>query len=174
MNPDIKLDSDPFPSLLACLQNKSTGVAAPVVINDDGKIEDSARCFPTPLNIICKALGGCKANEYVVDCRSGNPDWVAGMFMLFPADVFAKLGGFDQRYFLYYEDVDLCVRLRLIGYEVAINHDAKVIHNARRSSHHDLRYLKWHIASMLRFFFSPQYFKIRWLRLSTKSPRVLK
>jgi len=167
MNPDIRLESDPFPVLLACLHTKSIGVVAPVVINEDGGIEDSARCFPTPLKIICKALGGCRRNDYVMDNKSTSPDWVAGMFMLFPKDVFAKLDGFDQRYFLYYEDVDLCVRLRLKGYEVAICRNAKAIHNARRSSHYDSRYFKWHITSMLRFFLSPSYLKIRWLRLTS-------
>ena len=122
------------------------------ILSTSGEIEDSARHFPTHLKIFCKAFGRCKGSDYLVRDNPIFPDWVGGMFILFPRDVFKKLGGFDQRYFLYYEDVDICVRLRLKGCEVAICSDAKVIHLARRSSHHSFKYLKWHIMSMMRFF----------------------
>ena len=160
MNPDIRLFDDPFPALLPCLQNPSVGVAAPVVVGESGAVEDSARRFPTPFRIICKALGGCRGSDYVAKDEVVFPDWVAGMFMLFRREVFEKLGGFDQRYFLYYEDVDLCARLRLHGYEVAMCPDAKVVHHAHRSSHRNLKYMKWHLASMLRFFLSATFLKI--------------
>ena len=169
MNPDIRLNGDPFEALLACLQDSTVGVAAPLILNTGGEIEDSARRFPTPLKIFCKAFGRCKGSDYLVKDNPIFPDWVGGMFMLFPRDVFKKLGGFDQRYFLYYEDVDLCARLRLKGYEVAVCPDAKVIHLARRSSHRSFKYLKWHLMSMMRFFCSSLFLKILWLRL-TKSP----
>ena len=167
MNPDIRLSEDPFPALLSCLKNSSVGVAAPLVMGESGEMEDSARRFPTPFNILCKALGGCKDSYYVVKDVPVFPDWVGGMFMLFPRDIFKQLGGFDQRFFLYYEDVDLCARLRLQGYEVAVCPEARVIHHARRNSHRDFKYLKWHLASMLRFFCSPLFLKIFWLRLAS-------
>jgi N-acetylglucosaminyl-diphospho-decaprenol L-rhamnosyltransferase len=166
LNPDVRFRSDPFPSLLECLKNPLIGVAAPVVLGEGGEIEDSARHFPTPLKIICKAIGGCKGVDYAVKDELVFPDWAGGMFMLFPRFVFERLGGFDQRYFLYYEDVDLCARLRLLGYEVALCPAASVIHHAHRSSHRNLKYLKWHLTSMLRFFFSPVYWRVqlrKWL-----------
>ncbi|MDQ3267810.1 MAG: glycosyltransferase family 2 protein [Pseudomonadota bacterium] len=168
MNPDVRLNDNPFQVLLACLQDSVVGVAAPLVLSMSGEIEDSARRFPTPLKIFCKAFGRCKGSDYLVKNNPIFPDWVGGMFMLFPRQVFKKLGGFDQRYFLYYEDVDLCARLRLKGYEVAICPDAKVIHLARRSSHQNFKYLKWHLMSMMRFFCSFLYLKILWLRLAKK------
>lgn len=170
MNPDIRFSKDPFPALLSCLQNPSIGVVAPVVIGESGATEDSARRFPTPLKILCKVFGGCRGSDYVVKDEVVFPDWVAGMFMLFRREVFEKLGGFDQRYFLYYEDVDLCARLRLHGYEVAMCPAAKVVHLAHRSSHRNLKYMKWHLASMLKFFFSPPFMKICWLRLKKQTP----
>lgn len=166
MNPDIRLNEDPFPGLIACLQDLSIGVAAPLVIGENGEIEDSARCFPTPFKILCKAWGGCKGSDYVVKNELVYPDWVGGMFMLFRREVFEKLGGFDERYFLYYEDVDLCARLRLQGYEVALCPDAKVIHHAHRSSHRSIKYLRWHLTSMLRFFCSPPFLKNFWYSLT--------
>jgi N-acetylglucosaminyl-diphospho-decaprenol L-rhamnosyltransferase len=169
MNPDVRLNDNPFRALLACLQNREVGVVAPLVLSTSGEIEDSARRFPTPLKIFCKALGRCKGSDYLVKSNPIFPDWVGGMFMLFPREVFKKLGGFDQRYFLYYEDVDLCARLRLKGYTVAVCPDAKVIHLARRSSHYNLKYLKWHLISMMRFFCSASFLKIFWLRLTKKN-----
>jgi N-acetylglucosaminyl-diphospho-decaprenol L-rhamnosyltransferase len=168
MNPDIRFDKDPFPALLACLQNPSIGVAAPVVVGESGAIEDSARRFPTPLKILCKVFGGCKGGDYVLKDKIIFPDWVGGMFMLFRRETFEQLGGFDQRYFLYYEDVDLCARLRLLGYETALCPDAKVVHHAHRSSHRNFKYLTWHLASMLRFFASPPFLKVCWMRLTKK------
>lgn len=161
LNPDIRLDGDPFQALISCLQDSSVGVAAPVVVGESGELEDSARRFPTPLKILCKAFGGCKGSDYVVRDELVFPDWVGGMFMLFPRDIFRQLGGFDQCYFLYYEDVDLCARLRLLGYEAALCPQARVIHHAHRSSHRNLRYLRWHLRSMLHFFLSPIYWRVQ-------------
>lgn len=166
MNPDIRLNNDPFQALLSCLQDSSIGVAAPVVVGESGEMEDSARRFPTPLKILCKAIGGCKDSDYAVTDELVYPDWAGGMFLLFPRGIFEKLGGFDQRYFLYYEDVDICARLRLLGYEVALCPAAKVIHHAHRSSHRNLKYLRWHLTSMTRFFFSSVYWRVqcrKWL-----------
>ena len=162
MNPDIRFSSDPFPSLLECLKNPVVGVAAPVVVGEIGEMEDSARRFPTPLKIFCKVFGGCKGGDYVVKDELVFPDWVGGMFMLFPRDIFKQLSGFDQRFFLYYEDVDLCARLRLLGYEVALCPAAKVIHHAHRSSHRSFMFFRWHLTSMLRFFFSPVYWRVQY------------
>lgn len=170
MNPDIRLDEDVFAALDACLQGAAVGVAAPLVLDENGATEDSARFFPTPFRILCKALGGCRGCDYVVKDEVVFPDWVAGMFMLFRREVFEELGGFDERYFLYYEDVDLCARLRLHGYEAVLCPSARVSHHARRSSHRNIRYLRWHLASMLRFFLSPPFLKLCRLRLTKQSP----
>ncbi len=166
MNPDIRLDEDVFVALDGCLQDAAVGVAAPLVLDENGATEDSARFFPTPFRILCKALGGCRGSDYAVKDETVFPDWAAGMFMLFRRKVYEELGGFDQRYFLYYEDVDLCARLRLRGYEVALCPAAKVVHHAHRSSHRNIRYMRLHLASMLRFFFSRPFLKICWLRLT--------
>jgi len=161
MNPDIRLNDDPFPALLSCLQHSSVGVVAPVVLDEDGEMEDSARYFPTPFKILCKAFGKCKGSDYVIKNESIFPDWVGGMFMLFPSDIFKQLDGFDQKFFLYYEDVDLCARLRLQGYEVVVCPQARVIHHAQRSSHRNFGYLRWHLRSMARFFLSPVYWRLQ-------------
>jgi len=162
LNPDIRLLADPFPALLDCLKDPIVGVVAPLVVGEEGAIEDSARHFPTPLKILCKLFGGCKGSDYLIGNELLHPDWVGGMFMLFSRDVFARVGGFNQRYFLYYEDVDLCARLRLLDYEATLCPQAKVIHNAQRSSRRHINYFRWHLSSMLRFFSSSVFWRLQW------------
>lgn len=158
INPDIKLPNNIFEILADCLSNnRSIGLIAPSVKNALGRSEESARCLPTPLGILMKIFNVSRSADYSVSRDCLFPDWVAGMFMLFPSVVFEKIGGFDERYFLYYEDVDLCCRLGLAGYKIALNPDAVIVHDARRQSHRNLRYFIWHITSMLRFFSSPVY-----------------
>jgi GT2 family glycosyltransferase len=149
LNPDIRLEHDPFPALIGCLNAPRVGVVAPEIRNPAGEIEDHVRSFPTPWTILHKALFGggldhATGTEY--------PDWVAGMFMLFPRGVFDEIGGFDEGYFLYYEDVDLCARLAARGLRVRVCHATRAIHAARRESRRSFRYMRWHLASMLRFF----------------------
>ena len=165
MNPDIRLNEGVFPVMSSYLKDTSVGVVAPIVVNTHGELEDSARFFPTPFRILCKVFGGCKGGDYVVADVAIFPDWVGGMFMLFPRTVFQKLDGFDERYFLYYEDVDLCARLRLQKYAVVLCPEVQVVHHARRSSHRSLTFLRWHLSSMFRFFFSMPFLKIFWSRL---------
>ena len=169
VNPDIRFDENPFLVLIDCLKNISVGVAAPVVLDQHGKIEDSARRFPTPFKIICKAFGKCKESDYLINEESIYPDWAGGMFLLFPRSIFEILGGFDRRYFLYYEDVDICARLKLLGYVVVVSPLANVTHHAQRSSHHNIRYLYWHLCSMMRFFLSPVFWRVQSHKFISKS-----
>jgi GT2 family glycosyltransferase len=158
LNPDIRLDANPFPSLVQALAAPHVGVAAPLVVGVDGTQEDSARRFPTPLAIVRRLLTGKHAAVYVAKGAAYQPDWVGGMFMLLPQSVFRQLRGFDERYFLYYEDVDLCGRLRLQGWSTVLSPVARVTHDAQHSSHRSLRYMRWHLSSMLRFFTSSTFF----------------
>ena len=160
MNPDIRFASNPFNILLKCLENSLVGVTAPLVLGENGEIEDSARRFPSPLKIMYKAFGKGKEPDYAIKAAPVCPDWVGGMFMLFPRTIFERLHGFDERYFLYYEDVDICGRLRLLGHDVVICPQAKVTHHAQRSSHRSFKYLRWHLKSLMRFFFSSVYWRL--------------
>jgi GT2 family glycosyltransferase len=153
VNPDVRIHRNPFPELL---KGPAEGVAlsAPMVVDPDGHVEDSFRRFPTPLGLLLKATG-------IHDGRllrpAGNvplaPDWVAGMFMLFQAEDFAALDGFDEGYFLYYEDVDLCTRIWRSGRSIRVFPAAEIVHDARRESHRNLKYLRWHLGSMARYMF---------------------
>src|SRR5690606_29874744 len=104
-------------------------------------------------SLIAKALG-LKDGRYAVraDDPSFFPEWVAGMFMLFRSDAYARLGGFDEKFFLYYEDVDICARIWRQGMKIIACPSATVTHDARRDSRKKLRYMYWHLKSMARYF----------------------
>lgn len=160
VNPDIRLTSNLFFELTKFHLENNPGISAPVVKNTNGEIEDSARSFPSPISILSKTLG---VSGFLKERHSEfqyQPDWVAGMFMLFKSNEFEDVGGFDERYFLYYEDVDICARLNLKGKHVLVCSTVNVIHDAQRASHKSFKYLRWHIASMLRFFFSINYLRL--------------
>ena len=143
----------------------SYGVNCELILNGAGSIEDSARRFPTPLKIFCKVFGGCKGQDYQVGSAPLEPDWVGGMFMVFCRSTYEHVGGFDQNFFLYYEDVDLCARIRLRGLRVVMTPGVQATHLARRSSHSSAAYSLMHIRSMFRFFTSIVFFKVMWHRV---------
>ncbi|MCU0580134.1 MAG: glycosyltransferase family 2 protein [Desulfobacterota bacterium] len=153
LNPDIRFSGNPFSPLCRRLSGQpSWGAVAPLVRDRDRRIADNARFFPTPFRILKRMLPGPHPPDYPISSRPFRVDWLAGLFLLFPRRAFAAIKGFDERYFLYYEDVDLCARLRLSGYEIYLDPTVTVGHDARRHSHRNLQYLGWHIAGMIRFF----------------------
>lgn len=153
-NPDVRLGGDPFPALLRSLERPDAAVAGPLVRSPAGAIEDSARRFPTVRSLAAKLLSGAPGPDYPVDRGELAVDWVAGMFMLFRSDAYRDADGFDERYFLYYEDVDLCRRLGRAGRRVIYNPAAQIVHDARRASRRNLGYARHHAASLLRFLLS--------------------
>ena len=157
INPDIRLLSNPFNVLMTELNQYSAAVIAPLVLNPQMQIEDSVRKFPTPFTVLKKILSRKLTTDYVVNKIIVNPDWVAGMFMLFESKKYQSIGGFDERYFLYYEDADICKTLHRVGESIVFSPNVSIIHAARRSSHKNMRYLYLHIKSMLRFFLKHRY-----------------
>lgn len=153
INPDIELAQNPFGFLVGSLSDLHVGLVAPLVVGTAGVPEDSMRCFLTPWSMVKRVLG---LNSGAYSVRQGGcdfaPDWVAGMFMLFKSEAYAKVGGFDERYFMYCEDADICTRLWKAGYKVVGRLSASVIHNAQRASHRNFRHLSWHVRSMARYF----------------------
>jgi hypothetical protein len=151
LNPDIRLAANPFPALLEELERGRTGVVAPRIADPAGRTEDSARRFPTLGSLAAKAMGRANALDYEIGASPFSPDWIAGMFMLFGSEAFKAVGGFDERYFLYYEDVDICARLRAAGYGVRLVPAMSAVHHARRASRRDWRHRAWHLRSALRY-----------------------
>ena len=150
-NPDIRLTSNPFPVLQQALAREHAGVAGPLVRSPAGSVEDSARRFPTAVSLTRKLFAAPAGPDYPVERGPIEVDWIAGMFMLFDSAAFRAMSGFDEAYFLYYEDVDLCRRLHRSGHAVIYVPGVEVVHDARRASRRKLSLMRHHAASMLRF-----------------------
>jgi GT2 family glycosyltransferase len=159
INPDITFSEDVFSPLLAHLRNPDVGITAPGMVDEDGEIQDSFRPLPTPRRIAARVFGRELSAEQtpIGELGLAYPDWIAGMFLLLRSETYRELGGLDERYFLYFEDVDIGVRCRLAGYELVVDTALTVGHDARRDSHRSLSYLRKHLASARKFFFSRPY-----------------
>jgi N-acetylglucosaminyl-diphospho-decaprenol L-rhamnosyltransferase len=156
VNPDIRLKRDPFGSLLSHLEEDDVGVISPVVLEPNGLVADFARVLITPWESVKRRIHHQPSTRGLA-----RYDWLAGMFMAFRTETYLSLGGFDERYTLYCEDVDICARIRLSGKRVVIAREVEVVHHAQRASHYSLRPLRLHTKSLLKLWTSPAYREYR-------------
>jgi N-acetylglucosaminyl-diphospho-decaprenol L-rhamnosyltransferase len=143
LNPDLRINSDPFGVLVRRFDDLKVVLVAPQVLNLDGSVADSARGLYTPIASIMGLLGSHRLRV--------NPVWVGGMFMLLRSSAYREVNGFDERYFMYVEDVDICSRLTMSGGSILYDPAVSVIHDARRANRKSLKHLKWHARSALRW-----------------------
>lgn len=155
LNPDLSWQSDPFPALLAALEAPSAGCAFPLQLDTQGQVQDHRRTLPDPLTLLDRHLSRQPPATVT------HPEWVNAACLVFPSHVYQAVGGFDTRYFMYCEDVDLSLRLQLAGHTLAEAPAAQVVHDASRASRRDLRHLAWHVRSLLRLWCSPVYRRYR-------------
>lgn len=152
LNPDVTLPDNPFPALLDTAQRLSAAIVAPRVITPAGTADDNVRYFPTLGRLFRKAVLGDRGTYPLpADGRAVFVEWVAGMFLLIDAQAYRRLTGFDEGFFLYYEDVDLCLRAWQQRMKVAVEPAMTIVHDARRDSRRKFRHLLWHLRSMLRY-----------------------
>lgn len=164
LNPDIKFITNPFPRLIQTIDDCEAALAVPVVLNVLGQIEDSIRYYPRVSSLAKKLLFNDAGAYHIGNSEeSFFPEWAAGMFMLFSSTAYKAISGFDEEYFLYYEDVDICIRIWNSGFRIVADPRVTVIHDARRSSRTNLIYMRWHVRSAVRYLVK------HWGRL----PRVL-
>lgn len=135
---------------------RPVGLYVPSQISPQGIRQDHARKLPLPWVLACRVLsrlmGQSQASMGAV-LDISRADWVNGACMVFSACAYRQLGGFDSRYFMYAEDVDICLRLQLHGYAIAPL-PLEVIHHAQRNTARQWRHLGWHIRSLLRLWLS--------------------
>ena len=94
--------------------------------------------------------------RYALGRRETRVDWINGACMVLPRSAWEAVGGFDESYFMYCEDVDLCLRLRLAGLAL-VRAPVQVLHDGQRASHRRVRAFGWHVSSLLRLWRSPVY-----------------
>lgn len=162
LNPDLVFEKPILERLLASLDNHKADLIAPQIVDETGAVQDSYRPLPTPFELIQRRLPGYTFKPYRPD-KYGviHPDWIAGMFWLMRSETYRQLGGMDEKFFLYLEDVDFCSRARLNGMKIMVDTSIQVRHDAQRSSRRKLYYLYLHMKSAIRFFLSPVYRQVR-------------
>ena len=148
LNPDVRwAGGDPLGPMVGAAAQLGVGCSYPAQYDDVGHLQDSERALPTP-----RALW----RRRVLGAREMRVDWVNAACLVLPQSVWQALRGFDEAYFLYCEDVDLCLRLRLAGWALVRAH-ARVVHAGQRASHRRWQHLRWHVQSLLRLWRSPVY-----------------
>jgi N-acetylglucosaminyl-diphospho-decaprenol L-rhamnosyltransferase len=152
LNPDIRLGNDVLSALLMRTP-ADVGLVAPRVREPGSDTAEPHRALLTPLELIRRRRGGHRPPT--------QPAWVAGMFMLIRHEAFAQVNGFDERYFMYCEDFDLCARLRLAGWKLQAEPAVTVMHLAQRASHAALHPLLWHLTSFIKVWASGAFWRYR-------------
>ncbi|MDB0552475.1 glycosyltransferase family 2 protein [Ralstonia solanacearum] len=140
LNPDASAAPDCIAQGLKRMSSEPrVGIAGGRLLGDDGCDQPSARRFPSLLNDAL-ALSGLSARfphsrlfgradrTWCDPSVAAEVDWVPGAFAFVRASLFQQLGGFDPRFFLYYEEVDLCRRARALGYTVQYWPEMRVRH----------------------------------------------
>ncbi len=147
LNPDTRFESDVLGELVCFLDNRpSVGLAGPLIVNEGGKVSfEAARSLPTLFNEFLQHStlafrfpnSAWASQPYLSDwdhLSSREVESVIGACMLVRSQLFRTLEGFDERFFLYSEELDLCRRLRLTGSQVWYVHSARLMHKERRST----------------------------------------
>jgi GT2 family glycosyltransferase len=126
LNPDNILPPDALEKTLAILRSSpDIGIVAPALVYPDGTVRPSARPFPRIADILWKRANPeswqRRYDAMMAQCRQSDlvdVDWVVGAFILMRKDLFLSIGGFDERFFLFFEDIDLCRRVKASGKRV--------------------------------------------------------
>lgn len=160
LNPDVVFEQEVFTHLIELLKSDKADIVAPAIVDSSGVLQDSFRSMPVPVEILRRRLPGYQFVPASADTKGLiYPDWIAGIFLLLGNDTYRKLGGMNESYRLYFEDVEFCTRARLAGLNLCVDTRKHVRHDANRASRKKLIYLLWHIQSAVRFFTSSIYKK---------------
>jgi len=142
LNPDVTC----LPGLLDRLidfmdRHPETGIAAPQLFHEDGTRQPNCRRFPTPGTLAIRALRADEiwktshVRRYLMEDEpvcAGGVDWVTGAVLVARRAALETVGLLDERYFMYWEDMDWCYRMRRAGWGVFLVPEARAIHLHRR------------------------------------------
>lgn len=145
LNPDTEVLKGQFSSLLRRMEERpDIGLAGVNQVRPDGKRLATIRRFPSPMRTFADGLGarklariagwiGSDVLDPVAYGRESTCDWVSGSFLLARKEVLASAGWFDERFFLYFEETDLCLRVHQAGFEVRHLPIMTVLHHQGRN-----------------------------------------
>jgi N-acetylglucosaminyl-diphospho-decaprenol L-rhamnosyltransferase len=163
LNPDAVVEGGTIKALAEALDaDPGLGAVAPRVDNPDGTLYPSVRAFPSMGDAVGHAFLGfvVPRNRFsrryrMLDwdhAQAADVDWASGTCLMLRAGSLGEDGRFDESYFMYVEDVDLCWRLREAGWRVGYEPSARVVHTVGASSElAPYRMIAAHHRSLLRF-----------------------
>ncbi|MFX8459822.1 glycosyltransferase [Acinetobacter baumannii] len=158
-NPDIEFEANEFEKLLNFAEKSDAGLFLPRIFKGDGVDQHGARLLPTPMNLFARrfspALGEKLDQNYLlkkfsIDKPIFAPNLI-GCFMLFASHALLDLAGFDERFFMYMEDVDLSRRCAE-KYGAIYYPQAHVTHLHEQGSYKNKTLLKAHLKSAYQYF----------------------
>jgi len=163
VNPDCVVRPGSIDALVRCLDaHERAGAVAALVRNLDGSVQPTKRAFPTLWQSFLHATVGTVwpnnpgTRKYVLADASFDTatqvDWVAATAVSLRRTAFDAIGGFDESFFFFVEDVDLCKRLRDAGWEIWFEPGAEVTHAWGGSwTRHPLRFMALHHLNLFRY-----------------------
>lgn len=136
LNSDTEILGDSLTVMVKCLDNSGrVGILGPRLINRDKSFQKSAGKFYTPINTVIMLFGGDRLgmlrkspDKFTVS------DWVSGACFMVKKEVFDKIGLFDEKMFMYMEEMEFCYRARKADILTAYTSEAKVYHKELGSS----------------------------------------
>jgi len=159
LNPDVRFHPEILEKLVLKMEsNESFSMIAPRVLNSNNELLYTARRYPSLFELIFRFLGIFKKFTIRGEYKNQNhkqsfsPDFVQGSFMLFKTEDLLRLKGFDERYFMYMEDVDICRKIDLSGKRKLYFPATEIIHTHRKGSSKEFRLFFIHISSIIKYF----------------------
>ncbi len=137
INPDIELTQYCLKTLLETLEDSSHGggIIVPQLVNTYQAAQENCRKFPTILELFGRRLKKQTVQAISTENSTLVPvDWAQGSFLFMRKTLFAELGGFDSRFFLFMEDTDLCRRCWEAGWRIFLLPSARAVHGTKRLS----------------------------------------
>ena len=153
LNPDVEFNGNDIKDMILWMdKNKDVALAVPKVYYPDGSFQHTIRDVPTPYTLIKRKLGikDDEWDENSLNCITEIP-FAHGCFFLFRSDVYKKIGGFDERFFMYMDDLDIFIRAKKYG-KTVINPNYKIYHTHRKGSSKSFKHIFWHIVSAIKYF----------------------
>jgi N-acetylglucosaminyl-diphospho-decaprenol L-rhamnosyltransferase len=165
VNPDTRLPPDSISRLIAAgAADAQVGCVGPAIRDLDGRDYPTGRRFPSPgVGIVHALLGPVWPDNPATRAYYGrhnrppdevsSVDWVSGSCMVFRREAFDAVGGFDSGYFMYFEEVDICMRLHRAGWNVVLEPSVTIVHREGGSVRHaPFRKVVNHHRGALRFY----------------------
>lgn len=156
LNPDVFFKSQVIENLIQVLSgNDQTALIVPKVLYPDNTFQISCRKYPRLLDFTLRSLKVSTKSYYSKEELS-KPlyvDFVHGCFMLFKTKELIKIKGFDERYFMYVEDIDICKKIDMINKKKLYFPLEFIYHGFEKGSSKKIKLLFYHIKSIFQYFY---------------------